>query len=178
MIALILAAGQGRRLLPLTEDRPKCLLALGERNFIEFQIDALRRAGVSDIGIVTGFYSEDVRKACGPERRYFHNADFETTNSLYSFMQAGDYVNQGCLLFNSDVVFHPALLDLLLNDPLPNVLLADFDAKLGEEEMKIVCDEKRRVIEISKDIAPWEAQAENLGLLTWLHHATYDCLFH
>ena len=165
MKTLILAAGQGRRLSPLTDDCPKCLLPLGDTTFLGFQIAALRRAGGDAVGVVTGFCAEKVRAACGAEAVCFHNADFETTNSLHSFLQAEEFVRDGCLVFNSDVVFHPALLDQLLAGPHANALLADLNSELGEEEMKVVADDEGRLVEISKDIAPWEAQGENLGLV-------------
>jgi len=165
MKALILAAGQGRRLSPLTDNCPKCLLPLGETTFIEFQIGMLRRAGVASIGVVTGFRADRVREVCGADLEYFHNPDFETTNSLFSFMQAADFAREGCLVLNSDVVFHPSLLDLVLADARSNVLLMDFHSHLGEEEMKVVCDGAGRVVRISKDIAPWDAEGENLGLV-------------
>ena len=58
MKALILAAGQGKRLLPLTEDRPKAMLDVGGNSMIGWQVDALAAKGVDDIVVVTGFRAE------------------------------------------------------------------------------------------------------------------------
>ena len=63
MKAIILSAGQGGRLLPLTETLPKCLLSLGEQTIVEHQIVALNDCGVSDIAVVTGFAAGAVEQA-------------------------------------------------------------------------------------------------------------------
>lgn len=165
MNALILAAGQGKRLSPHTDNCPKCLLSLGETTFIGYQIELLRHFGIKTIGVVTGFCADRVRSACGDSVRYFHNSQYDTTNSLYSFLQAAPLAAEGCLVLNSDVILDPALLQKLLDSPHANALLADFESALGDEEMKVVCDADGRVREISKKISSQKAQAENLGLL-------------
>ena len=63
MKAVILSAGQGSRLLPLTEDRPKCLLAIGEDTILGVQLKALKAGGVTDVAIVTGFRTAAVEQA-------------------------------------------------------------------------------------------------------------------
>ena len=69
------------------------------------------------------------------------------------------------MILNSDVLFHPALAQRLLDDRRPQVLLADTASHLGEEEMKIQMDTDCRIKAISKSIDPMTAQAENLGVL-------------
>ena len=61
MKAIILSAGQGSRLLPLTEGRPKCLLPIGPRTLIEWQVWALTQGGVDDIAVVVGYHAKDVQ---------------------------------------------------------------------------------------------------------------------
>src|SRR3546814_15351970 len=63
MKAIILSAGQGRRLLPLTRRRPKCLINLSGISILEWQLFALREAGVEEVVVVTGFAAEAVEKA-------------------------------------------------------------------------------------------------------------------
>ena len=62
MKAIILSAGQGSRLLPLTEGRPKCLLPIGPRTLIEWQVWALTQGGVDDIAVVVGYHARDVQE--------------------------------------------------------------------------------------------------------------------
>lgn len=164
--ALILAAGRGSRLNEYTRDRPKCLLGIGERTIIEHQIQALTMAGIPSIQIVTGYGAEQVRETVGDLVSYAHNPDFDSTNSFDSFGCSTLLPGPGGLLvLNSDVLFHPGLILRLLEAPFENVLLADFEASLAEEEMKIAVDADRRITAISKSLAPSEADAENLGIL-------------
>ena len=168
--ALIMAAGRGNRLLPLTHDRPKCMLEVGPAPILLHQIQALKAAGVERIEIVTGHGEGLVRQGCvafSGNGLYFSNNDhYETTTSLYSFgctrTRPGD---EGFLILNSDVLFHPDLLLRLIDDPREQVLLADFSGRLGEEEMKICVNGDSRITAISKSLDPAEAQAENLGVL-------------
>jgi len=164
--AVILAAGRGNRLLPLTKDRPKCLLTIGGKTILQHQVQALLLAGVDQIQVVTGHGAELVREVCNGIATYAHNADYDQTNSFDSLACTNFTIGpEGLLILNSDVLFHPQLLANLLADPRENVLLADFREDLGEEEMKIIVDSNQRIIEISKSIDPSLAQAENLGVL-------------
>ena len=168
--ALIMAAGRGNRLLPLTHDRPKCLVQIAEETMIELQLRALRAAGVERIEIVTGHGDALVRQACaafaGDGVTFSLNEYFDTTSSLFSLgcvrTEPGE---EGVLILNSDVLFHPDLLRRLIDDPRPQVLLADFTGSMGEEEMKICVDPDTRITAISKALDPTLAQAENLGVL-------------
>lgn len=169
--ALIMAAGRGNRLLPLTLDRPKCLLEVGPATILTHQVRALRAAGVTQIEIVTGHGDPLVRRLCEGlaaqgELTFTKNELFDSTTSLYSFGCVRTAPPpQGVLVLNSDVVFHPELLRRLIADPRPQVLLADFTGRLGEEEMKICVDNDYQVTAISKSLDPMDAQAENLGVL-------------
>ncbi|MFH0794463.1 MAG: phosphocholine cytidylyltransferase family protein [bacterium] len=165
MKAVLLAAGRGGRLLPLTADRPKGLLKVGERTLIEYQIEFLRSAGISEIGVVTGHGAAKVRRTCGRRVAYVHNRRYKQTNSLYSLWIAKEFVGgDACLILNSDVLFHPDLLRRLLEARWENCILVDFRKGLGEEEMKVVV-ENDRIVAISKNLPPSSAQGENLGIV-------------
>lgn len=164
--AVILAAGRGNRLLPLTQDRPKCMLEVGGRSILEHQLQALRLAGVPALQIVTGHGADVVHAACDGWADYAHNERYDQTNSFDSLgFCTLDVAEAGLLVLNSDVLFHPQLLTRLIDDPRPNVLLTDFKSNLGEEEMKIVVDEENRIVHISKTVDPRKAHGENLGVL-------------
>ncbi len=168
--AVIVAAGGGKRLYPMTKDRPKCMLEVGPNPILVHQIRALRTVGVETIHVVTGHGESVVRTACdqlGVEGLAFsRNEDYRTTNSLFSLGCAAVHSDPGGLLvLNSDVMFHPYLLRRLLDDSRENVLLADFASRLCEEEMKIQVNVDNRITTISKQIDPLGAQAENLGVL-------------
>jgi len=162
--AIILAAGPGGRLLPDTADRPKALLSVGKETILEFQVHALQAFGFRQIALVTGHGAERVRQALGDSVLYFHNELYRQTNSLYSLWVAAEFGLPGCLIFNSDVLFHPALLERLLENESEEALLVDFRDGLGEEEMKVVA-RGGHVVEISKNIDPARADGENVGIV-------------
>ncbi|HOR27805.1 MAG TPA: phosphocholine cytidylyltransferase family protein [Candidatus Sumerlaeota bacterium] len=168
--ALIAAAGGGKRLLPMTADRPKCMLEVGGEPILIHQIRALQACGVSQIQLIVGHGEESVRAACAALDHdgisFARNERHATTNSLFSFgCTTLDPYPDGLLVLNSDVLFHPTLLRRLIDNPRENVLLADLRSRLGEEEMKICLDTDFRIRRISKLVDPLQAQAENLGVL-------------
>jgi len=163
--AIILAAGRGGRLHPLTIDRPKGLIKVGDLSIIEYQIKFLRDAGVDKIAVVIGHCAEFVKATLGDSLTYFYNENYKHTNSLYSLWTAREFVqDEGVLVLNSDVLFHPQMLRNLLQHPAENALLIDFKAELGEEEMKVIT-QNSIIKHISKNIPPSEAEGENVGIV-------------
>jgi choline kinase len=130
MKGLILAAGMGTRLFPLTRTRPKCLVHTAGRPMMEYQLDSLRRAGISETTIVVGYMAEAVRDHFGSNYRgvnisYVENTDYDKTNNLYSLWLAREKFDEDILLIESDLVFDDLLIwDLLMIDA-PNVAIVD-----------------------------------------------------
>lgn len=168
MKAVILAAGKGARLNGTAGDLPKCLVRVGEATLIEYQIQALRSAGVDQIVVVVGYGADRVRRTCGPDCVYVENSDYASTNSLFSLWLARDYLADGFVVLNADVLFHPDLLDDLLRSGHEDALLMAYcDGQatgLGEEEMKVRV-RGGCVADISKQIDPREADGENVGIV-------------
>jgi choline kinase len=164
--ALILAAGRGLRMGGGANQLPKCLLTVGSETILAFQLRTLRAVGIEQVAVVTGYRSEAVCEgAADYDVAFFHNADYDSTNSLYSFYCARDFAEEGTLVINSDVVFHPTLLRRLMDEPNANALLYDPRPQMGDEEMKVVVDASGNVERISKRIDPGSAAGENLGLV-------------
>ncbi len=168
MRGIILAAGKGSRLNGTAGESPKCLLEVGGQTLIDRQIATLRRAGVDDIAVVTGYQSARVREACGHGITYVENRRYAETNSLYSLWMARPLLFEGFVVLNCDVLFHPVLLSDLISAHHENALLLAYreaDAEpYGDEEMKVRvrCG---RVTEISKAMDPADADGENLGIV-------------
>ncbi|MCX7822407.1 MAG: phosphocholine cytidylyltransferase family protein [Syntrophobacterales bacterium] len=160
--AIILAAGQGKRLLPYTKDRPKCLLQFGEKSLIEIQIEALRVCGIKDVTVVIGYRGDLVKGRLGDRAKYVENIRYEDTSSMYSLWLAGRNFSGSCVILNSDVLFHPSILKKLLDSKSPNALAMDFHSHLNEEEMKVLVEGKR-VKGLSKAFR--QADGENVGML-------------
>jgi choline kinase len=170
---LVLAAGPGRRLHPLTATLPKTLLSLADgRTILDVALANLRSIGIEDVALVTGFGARHVEKRVPDlERRHgvrlssIFNDRAEEWNNAYSLWLARDAFAEGALLLNGDTV-HPASVEqTLVAARGPDVLLAiDEEKPLGDEEMKIVLSEGRAVRRISKGVDPAAAHGEYIGV--------------
>ncbi len=160
--AIILAAGQGTRLLPYTIDKPKCMLTFENLTLIEIQIKVFRAHGVENIVVVTGYKGILVENLLGRSVKYIYNERYEETSSMYSLWLARGDAMKGCFVLNSDVLFHPEILKNLIESSSPNALAMDFDSVLNEEEMKVKV-RNGRVVSLSKSFK--DADGENVGLL-------------
>lgn len=162
--AILLAAGCARRLLDLTADLPKCLLEVGGASLLGHQIRSLRRVGIDDIVVVTGYRAEMIERTCGGDARFVRNPVYDTTNSLYSLHLALSEVRGGFVLTNADVLFHPELLARLVHSPYPDALLYERNPRLGDEEMKVrVVDGEVKAL--GKDLPAGTYDGENLGVV-------------
>lgn len=160
--AIILAAGVGSRLRPLTDDRPKCLLDVGGRTILDHQVAALRRCGVEDVVMVLGYRSDLIRKHLGGSARYVDNERYEDTNSLYSLWLARDELASGALVLNSDVLAPPILFERLLRAPAPDAVLVERGRDFEAEDMKVTL-RGWQVVDFSKTLPPERAHAHNVG---------------
>jgi choline kinase len=165
MKAIILAAGKGSR-LDESAETVKCLLKFGSLTLIERQCEYLRERGINEISVVVGFEAERIRRTCGPKIEYIENPIFVKTNSLYSLWLARHLFSDGFVVLNSDVLFHPQLLTDLLTARHEDALLVSYREEIvyGDEEMKVKV-QGGRILDISKDMDPAEADGENVGIV-------------
>ena len=168
MIGVILAAGMAKRLRPLTDTMPKCLLKVGNRTLLERTVDAMRRAGISEFVVVTGYRADMIRDFLTSHFSHFtfhflHNADYAHNNNIYSLWMAGEVVRgKEFLLMDSDILCDPAAVVRIASEP--TAALAVNRHELGEEEMKVVVDADSRITEISKTCRPEDAMGESVGI--------------
>ena len=118
MKGLILSAGMGTRLHPLTRTRPKCMVHVAGRPMMEYQLDSLRSAGVENCAIVVGYMADSARGYFGSDYRgvslsYVENNDYAMMNNLYSFWLAKAEFDDDILLPEGDLVFDNNLLSQL-----------------------------------------------------------------
>jgi choline kinase len=173
VIGVVLAAGPGRRLQPLTDELPKTLLPLSDgRTILDLAIANLRSVGLEEIVVVTGFAASRVEERRAElERRHgvrlelVFNDRAETWNNAYSLWLAREAFQGGALLVNGDTVHPVSVEQCLLAARGPDVLLAvDRKKMLGEEEMKVVLSEDATLRRISKEVDPAEAEGEYIGV--------------
>jgi choline kinase len=106
MKAIIVAAGRGRRLGTETDVIPKCMVKVGGRPILHWQIDALAAAGVDDVVIVRGYLGDRIAgPAGGPKLRFIDNPDWASNNILTSLFYAEAEMRDGFLFTYSDIVF-------------------------------------------------------------------------
>ena len=161
--AIILAAGSGSRLRPLTDDRPKCLLEVGGMPILAHQVQALARCGVGDIVVVVGYRGDLIRRHLGARARYVENERYATTNSLYSLWLARDELAAGSLILNSDVLAAPILFERLLRSPAPDAVLVERGQHFEAEDMKVTLN-GLHVLDFGKGLPPERAHAHNVGV--------------
>jgi len=168
MIGVILAAGMAKRLRPLTDTKPKCLLEVGGKTLLQRTVDAMTAAGITEFVVVTGYRGNMIRDFLTIHYplftiHYLDNVDYEHNNNIYSLWMSGQIVRgQEFLLMDSDILCDPAAVLRIASEP--EAALAVNRHELGEEEMKVVVDDQMRITEISKTCCPEDAMGESVGI--------------
>jgi choline kinase len=170
MTVVLLAAGVGSRLRPLTSTRPKCLLPLGGIPLLERTLRSLSGTGIRRCLLVTGYYHEMVENfvrglGLPITLSFIHNPEYETTNNSHSLrLVEGENLQEGFLLMDADIVFDPRVVERLLASPHEDALLVRHTKTLGEEEVKVQLDSAQRVLRIGKDVEITLAAGESVGI--------------
>lgn len=131
MQAIILAAGMGKRLKELTRNNTKCMIKVNGVTLIDRMLHQIQNQNVSRIVIVAGYEREKLKDyistlSIKTPIVYIDNPIYDKTNNIYSLSLASDYLCQeDTLLFESDLIFEDAVLDVLVNDPRPTLALVD-----------------------------------------------------
>ncbi len=113
MKAIILAAGRGSRMKNLTKDKPKCLLEINGKVLIDMQLESLLLAGISDVGVVTGYRRELIASRVYKE---FFNPRWSETNMVSSLECASSWLEQEpCIVSYSDIYYEPRAVESLMN---------------------------------------------------------------
>ena len=166
---VILAAGMAKRLRPLTDKMPKCLLEVGGRTLLQRTVDAMLATGITEFIVVTGYRAGQIRDFLDthfPELSitYLHNADYEHNNNIFSLWLAlkEQVRGQAFLLMDSDILCDPEAVRQVAIQPESALALNRHE--LGEEEMKVVVDGEMRILEISKTCRPEDALGESVGI--------------
>lgn len=179
--AVILSAGQGRRLLPLTATMPKCVLPVHGQPLLEWQLDALARCGIQHATVVVGFASDHVERVLaarvGPPRtQVLYNPFFRVSDNLVSCWVARTEMTGDFVLLNGDTLFEPAVLERLLAAPPRPVRLAiDHKEAYDADDMKVSLDTDGRLRRVGKRLAPEIVGGESIGLI--LFHGEGPALF-
>jgi choline kinase len=169
--ALILAAGQGSRLLPMTENLPKCLLDLAGRSMLEWQLSGLAAAGIEEASIVTGFRSDLVESALpritppGMRVRTLFNPFYKVADNLASCWLARMELAGPSLILNGDTLFDPDIARrLLAAADAPITVTIDRKASYDDDDMKVIA-EGDHLRAIGKKLPREQVTGESIGFL-------------
>ncbi|HVP27642.1 MAG TPA: sugar phosphate nucleotidyltransferase [Myxococcota bacterium] len=177
MKAIILSAGQGRRLLPLTASTPKCLLPVdGERTGLDVQLAALAACGVRKAIVMVGFGADRVEKHLaehpvpGIEVETRFNPFFESSDNLVTCWLASRDMEGEFLLLNGDTLFEAELLARVLGAPVaPITVTIDRKPEYDADDMKVSLLKGRRLRAIGKKLdSALPVDGEAIGLIRFL----------
>ncbi|MEW6245497.1 MAG: isocitrate lyase/phosphoenolpyruvate mutase family protein [Nitrospirota bacterium] len=183
--AVIAAAGFEKQLLPLIEDKPKCLLDIKGKTILERQVAALNECNIKDIALIRGYKKEAITL---PNIRYYDNDRYEETGELHSLFCAENEMKGRTIILYGDIIFETAVLEKLLKSPADITLVVDLawhDEKqrggppihlnpdlvmLQDPPGKsylfryVMPDEQNRVVKIGQHLPPDQAHAEFIGM--------------
>lgn len=169
MQAIILAAGISKRLRPLTDNTPKCLLELGSRNLLHRTMDNVIANGINDFIFVTGYLEHMIKDYVETEfpdikKTFITNTGYAENNNSYSLWMTKDFVKSDILLLDSDILFDEKIIGKLLNSDKENCLAVNFTHELDEEQIKVILDSSNKVLEIGKEISISRSAGESIGI--------------
>ena len=170
MKAIILAAGHGSRLLPLTLSTPKCLVEVGGRAILDHQLDAVAAAGFDGAVIVGGYRIDQVAAHLGgrrgdPPTELVFNPFWSIANSIGSVWAARAHLEAPFALMNGDTLFDTAILQLARADVTPGVtLVVERLAEAGLDDMLVEADGDH-VLAVGKHLVGHQATDRSLGLI-------------
>ena len=170
--AIILSAGQGKRLLPLTETRPKCMLPVAGKTILEWQLRTLLAAEIDRLFIITGFNSnlveEHVNDRFGADLErinVIYNPFYSVSDNLASCWMARHAMAGDFILLNGDTLFEAALLDVVLKSPAaPVTLTIDYKDRYDNDDMRVELHDSM-VKAVGKTLPDEHTMAESIGLL-------------
>jgi L-glutamine-phosphate cytidylyltransferase len=171
--AIILSAGQGSRLLPLTAERPKCLINFSGKSLIAWQVEALFANGVNDIDIVTGFMTEMVESELqslarpGLTLNVCFNPFYKVADNLASCWMACGSMNQDFLILNGDTLVSSEIVAKVVQPNIwPIAVTVDIKPGYDSDDMKVTRSGEQ-LMAIGKTLTAAQSDAESIGLLAF-----------
>ena len=169
MKAFILAAGVSRRLYPETYNTPKCLLDVGGKPIINYQLEAIQNIGIKDVTMIIGYYREmlvaHVKKHFPSLNFNFivNNHYFETNTAYSVYLGRKNLVTDNHILMNADVIYTPELITRINESSYETVLAVDIK-KCGREEVKVIEGGSYKIKAIGKELIEEQCLGEFLGV--------------
>ena len=169
MKAIILSAGQGKRLFPFTKNQPKCTIPIHGRSILEWQIHELLKFDISPIHVVVGFGATIVEKVLANHYSdhaiyTLYNPFYALADNLISCWSARNEMQEDFILLNGDTVFETAVLERLLKAPeAPITLVTDEKPQYDADDMKVIVQDNQ-LVRIGKKLEMQEVNGESIGM--------------
>ena len=172
MNAIILAAGKGERLRPLTNKIPKCMVKLFNKTLLEYQIDVFKSCKINDITVVTGYEADKIKME---GVNFLHNQNYDTTNMVETLFCAKEKLTENVIISYGDIIFEKQVLQKLINSNWDSSVIIDsqwekywqmrFDNPLDDVE-SLRIDENGLITNIGMKVNSLEEiQGQYIGLM-------------
>ena len=154
MQALMLAAGMGRRLGKFTNNNTKCMVEVAGEKLIDRAIDAIKMAGIKKFILAIGYeganlqnYVLDKYSDCGIEFVFIDNKDYATSNNIYSFYIAKEYLEQDdTVMLESDLIYDKSIIKKVVESKDKDIaVVAKYESWM--DGTVVTCDEERNIVE-------------------------------
>ena len=170
MKVILLSAGQGKRLLPLTENQPKCSLPLGDRTALEWQLQSLADAGAGEVVVATGFQAGAVRQIVhGFHRlpvRIAHNPFYAHCDNLGTCWVVRHEMTDPFVLINGDTMFEPEVFRRLVHSGGRHdiTLVTNEKDEYDDDDMKVIVD-NGTLRRVDKQLPSADVVGESIGMI-------------
>ncbi len=172
MKAIIIAAGMGNRLKPLTENIPKCLLKFGKKSLLQRQLDSYKACKINDFVIIKGFQKDKINL---PGIKYYVNDNYQNNNILSSLFYAEKEIEGEVIISYSDILFEKQVVERLLESKKDISIVVDIDWRAYyegrndhpiEEAENVIFDANSNVVEIGKILTQkHDVHGEFIGMI-------------
>jgi choline kinase len=154
--AVILAAGLGKRLKPVTDILPKGLIEIRGKSLLEYSLNALSQNGIKEVIIIVGFLHKAIKQKfkedySGLKITYVLNKEYSKTGSMYSFSKVKEIIKGDIILLESDLLYEPNAIKVLLDFARKDAILVS-RLSGSRDEVYICVDDNQRIIELGKNI--------------------------
>ncbi|MCT2398568.1 phosphocholine cytidylyltransferase family protein [Novosphingobium mangrovi (ex Huang et al. 2023)] len=179
--AILLSAGQGSRLLPLTAERPKCLIDFSGKSLIEWQVEMLARGGVKRIDVVTGFMTDMLEEHLNAIRdprveiTVRFNPFYKVADNLGSCWIAREAMRGDFMILNGDTLVSEEIVHKVQQggegpdgQPWPVAVTVDVKPEgYDSDDMKVEREAGGRLVHIGKTLTADQSNAESIGFLAF-----------
>lgn len=162
MKVIIMAAGIGSRLSGVIGKKPKCLITAHGEALIERMVRILKSRNVNDITVITGYQQQLIHDVLGAEVKYFHNPLFSVTNSITSLWLAKELLDDDIILMNADLYVEETIIDLVLAQTKPVVMLSDC-TRIEDADFRFGV-QRDRIMKTGNQLTNHETDCEYVGI--------------